>query len=92
MSGTLGIHRRSTSDGGEIDSLSPREREVMAGVLSGLTNKQIGTLLGISHRTVEIHRARLMRRLHVTTVAELIARAHGGYPSMNEPKDASDDP
>lgn len=60
---------------GSIDTLSPREREVLAGVVHGLTNKQIGIELGISHRTVEIHRARLMRKLHVSTLAELIAKA-----------------
>ena len=39
----------------------PREREVAACLMDGLTSKEIGKQLGISHRTVEIHRARLMR-------------------------------
>lgn len=46
-----------------VAQLSTREREVVAGLVRGLTNKQIGLELGISHRTVEIHRARLMRKL-----------------------------
>lgn len=56
-------------------SLSPREREVLAGVVAGKTNKQIGATLGISHRTVEIHRARLMRKLRVATLADLLVVA-----------------
>jgi two-component system response regulator FixJ len=56
-----------------IAELSSREREVLAGVARGLTNKEIGIELGISHRTVEIHRARLKRKLDVTTVAALLA-------------------
>jgi two-component system response regulator FixJ len=60
-------HRRATSG-----SLSTREREVLAGVVAGKTNKEIGVALGISHRTVEIHRARLMRKLRVKTLADLL--------------------
>jgi two-component system response regulator FixJ len=55
-----------------LDLLSPREREVVAGLVDGLTNKQIGMLLGISHRTVEIHRARLMRKLAVSNLSGLL--------------------
>jgi len=56
-----------------LDVLTPREREVMSAVANGLTNRQTGTLLGISHRTVEVHRARLMRKLEVDSIAELVA-------------------
>lgn len=52
--------------------LTEREREVVAGLLRGLTNKQIGQELGISHRTVEIHRARVMRKLGAPTLAALL--------------------
>lgn len=48
--------------------------------MRGCTNKQIGVELGISHRTVEIHRARLMRKLHVTTLADLLAVARPAPP------------
>lgn len=58
-----------------LDDLSPRERDVLAGLVCGLTNKQIGIELGISHRTVEIHRARLMRKLKVTSLAALLTIA-----------------
>lgn len=56
-----------------IDALTSREREVVAGLVRGLTNKQIGRELGISHRTVEIHRARSMRKLGTPTLAALLA-------------------
>ncbi|MDF0546378.1 helix-turn-helix transcriptional regulator [Sphingobium sp. H39-3-25] len=56
-----------------INLLSPREHEVVAAVAKGLTSRQTGELLGISHRTVEVHRARLMRKLDVHSVAQLVA-------------------
>ena len=56
---------------GKLGLLSGREREVLAGIARGLTNKEIGTELGISHRTVETHREGLMRKLRIHTVAGL---------------------
>lgn len=55
-----------------LDMLSEREREVFDGIVAGMTNKQIGVDLGISHRTVEIHRGRMMRKLRVTRLSELL--------------------
>lgn len=52
--------------------LTPREREIAAQVAQGLTAKEIGRALGISHRTVEIHRARLMRKYGAGSTVELI--------------------
>ena len=54
--------------------LTPREREVAAYVIEGLTSKEIGRALQISHRTVEIYRARLMRKFKTATTAELVQR------------------
>ncbi|MDR3533619.1 MAG: AroM family protein [Rhodopila sp.] len=54
--------------------LTPRERQVLCGVLDGEANKLIGRRLGISHRTVEIHRARAMSKLEAASPAELIRR------------------
>lgn len=54
-----------------------REREVAQLLVTGKTSKQIARLLGISHRTVEAHRARLMHRLNVATPGEMIARLMG---------------
>ena len=52
--------------------LSPREREVLQGLLSGLPNKTIAYDLAISPRTVEIHRARLMDKMGARSLSELI--------------------
>ena len=59
------------SQAGKLGMLSGREREVLARIARGLTNKEIGTELGISHRTVETHREGLMRKLRIHTVAGL---------------------
>ena len=55
-----------------LRTLSSREREIMFKVSSGLTNKEIAFHLGISFRTVEIHRARMMTKMSFQNVAELI--------------------
>lgn len=52
--------------------LSEREREVLALIVAGLTNKEIGRALGLSPRTVETHRANLFAKLETTTLAQLI--------------------
>ncbi len=52
--------------------LTGREREVAARLLEGLTSKEIGRALEISHRTVEIYRARLMRKYSASTAADLV--------------------
>lgn len=54
-----------------------REREVAQLLVTGKTSKQIARDLGISHRTVEAHRARLMHRLNVATPGEMMARLMG---------------
>ena len=61
----------SASRAGQLVALSGRERDVLAGIARGLTNKEIGNELGISHRTVETHRESLMRKLRIHTVAGL---------------------
>jgi len=55
-----------------LGSLSPREREVFEGLLGGLPNKSIAYDLGISPRTVEIHRARVMDKMGAKSLSELV--------------------
>ena len=58
--------------------LTGREREVAAKLLEGLTSKEIGKALEISHRTVEIYRARLMRKYNASTAADLVHKLVAG--------------
>jgi PAS domain S-box-containing protein len=58
--------------------LTAREREVAAHLMDGLTSKEIGRALIISHRTVEIYRARLMRKYKASTTADLVHRLMAG--------------
>lgn len=55
-----------------LQALTQREREVMALVVAGKHNREIGPMLAISVRTVEVHKARLMAKLGATSVADLV--------------------
>ncbi len=61
-----------------LAELTAREREVAAHLMDGLTSKEIGRALGISHRTVEIYRARLMRKYKAGNTSELVHRLMAG--------------
>ena len=54
-----------------VDSLSPREAAIYEGLLAGKRNKQIAAELNIAERTVKTHRAQLMSKMHVGSIAEL---------------------
>ena len=56
-------------------TLTPREREVMALVVSGLLNKQIASEIGASEATVKIHRGNMMQKMHVGSLIELVRMA-----------------
>ena len=59
----------------QFEQLTDREREVMFCVVEGLTNKSIAGRLGISDKTVEIHRARVMRKTGSNSLSELVRRS-----------------
>ena len=58
--------------------LTAREREVAAHLMQGMTSKQIGKTLAISHRTVEIYRARLMRKYKASNAGDLVHKLMAG--------------
>jgi two-component system, LuxR family, response regulator FixJ len=58
-----------------IAALSPRERDVLAGLVEGRANKQIAFDLGISPRTVEIYRANLMNKMQADSLSDLVRMA-----------------
>jgi FixJ family two-component response regulator len=65
-----------------LATLTPREREVLTHVMAGRLNKQIAADLGTAEKTVKVHRARGMEKMHVRSVADLVriverARPHG---------------
>jgi len=55
-----------------LDLLTPREFEVMQLVCTGLLNKQVGAELGMAEKTVKVHRGRVMQKLRINSVAELV--------------------
>ena len=59
-------------------ALTAREREVAALLIEGLTSKQIGKQIEVSHRTVDIYRARLLRKYDAATTAELVHKLVSG--------------
>jgi len=56
-------------------TLTPREREVMALVVSGLPNKRVAAKLGTTLKTIKTHRARVMRKMHAGSLADLVRMA-----------------
>jgi len=73
------VTRRAAADAADLEqrlaSLTPRERDVLAGLATGKLNKQIAADLGVVEQTVKFHRARIMDRMRAKTSAELMAIA-----------------
>jgi two-component system response regulator FixJ len=74
--GINAMKQRQSSDGGMqfegVDLLTRRELEVLKEITDGASNKEAGRTLGISPRTVEVHRARIMEKLGARNAAELV--------------------
>lgn len=67
--------RRTSSDDGGSDGLTPRQREILQLIAEGHTNQQMASSLNLSIKTVESHRAQLMDRLAIRDVAGLVRYA-----------------
>lgn len=66
---------RSVQGGDDVESLTPREREVLKLIAEGTTNQGIANILGVSRKTVESHRANIMRKLEAHDVTDLVKYA-----------------
>jgi FixJ family two-component response regulator len=71
----LGREARTRSIHARVDTLTPRERQVFALVVTGMLNKQIAAQLGVVEKTVKVHRARVMDKMRAGSVAELVRLA-----------------
>ncbi|MDP4002675.1 response regulator transcription factor [Methylobacterium sp. NEAU K] len=68
-------HEADAAFAAQVEGLTGRERDVFEHVLLGRTNKEIGLLLDISHRTVEIHRAKVMTKTGCSCVQSLVRKS-----------------
>jgi FixJ family two-component response regulator len=70
---SLSVQRQDTAAVlGRFGTLSPREKQVMRLVAEGLANKQMAARLGLSEKTIEVHRGNVMRKMQVESVAALV--------------------
>jgi RNA polymerase sigma factor (sigma-70 family) len=74
-------HENQGRDSAKLGRLTPRERQVLEQAALGLHAKEIGAALGISPRTVEVHKTRIMEKLGVRNVAELVRFVVTATPS-----------
>lgn len=71
-------HAKRAEIDGRIESLTPRERQVMEMVVNGMANKQIAAELGLSEKTIEVHRKHVMDKMRAGNVADLIRMVLAG--------------
>jgi len=86
---TLEAARAAAVAHAKIAALTPRERDILRHVVTGNPNKIIAYELGISPRTVENHRARLMVKMNAGSVADLVHAAIAGGLPPGEPGDST---
>ena len=75
---SLSEHHNHKNAQSQLEQLTDRERDVMALAIQGHPNKEIARLLGISHRTVEIHKSKVMHKTGATNLLDLARIAHEG--------------
>jgi FixJ family two-component response regulator len=68
----LAVERETAALRARAETLTPREHQVMSRVISGALNKQIADALGTAEKTVKVHRGRVMEKMGVRSVAELV--------------------
>jgi two-component system response regulator FixJ len=79
------VHELQADIRGRFDTLTQREQEVMKYVVQGMANRAIAEIMGLSNRTVEVHRSKVMKKMKATTLPELVlmAPACGLNPSRH---------
>jgi FixJ family two-component response regulator len=82
--GRLQSAMRQRRKQGMIESLTGREREICDLIVDGLSNHEIAGRLGISHRTAQVHRGHVMRKMQAATLAELIVACRENSASDNK--------
>ena len=68
-------HSQAAAAAQRVDRLTPRERQVLAELLAGRSNKMIAFELQISQRTVEVHRAHIMQKMEAPNISQLVRMA-----------------
>jgi FixJ family two-component response regulator len=84
---TQGNQRKHAAIAWRVATLTPREREVMALVVTGRLNKQIAEDLGTSEKTIKVHRGRVMQKMQAMSIADLVRMADAvgmdkAYPTL----------
>lgn len=74
-----------------VAELTPREREVLALVVSGMRNKQVGRQIGVTEKTVKFHRGNAMKKMGAASLAELVRMAEKAGIAWPGPRSSSDE-